>query len=103
MRLAGQYEKFTQLNTELYPITADKLANAQKLDEKYAKGKFPIYYDESEQVPKLLHQEWKVLKFGRMPGLLIIDKNGIIQYAYYSNSMSDIPSNEEVFGVLEKI
>jgi peroxiredoxin len=38
-----------------------------------------------------------------MPGLLIIDTNGIIQYAYYSDSMKDIPSNEEVFEVLEKI
>ena len=103
VKLAGKYEKFQELNTELYLITADKLKNAQKLDTKYARGKFPIYYDETKKVPKMLHQEWRLTKLGRMPGLLIIDKNGIIQWAYYSDSMSDIPKNEELFEVLEKL
>lgn len=99
--LAAEFEQFQELNTELYAITADKLENAQKLDTKYARGKFPVYYDETEEVPKLLHQEWKALKLGRMPGLLIIDKDGIIQYAYYSNSMSDIPKNEVLFEAIK--
>ncbi len=40
---------------------------------------------------------------GRMPALLIIDKQGIIKYAYYSDSMDDIPENEELFKILEKL
>jgi len=103
VRLAGSYKKFQELNTELYPITADKLGNAQKLETKYAKGKYPIYYDEDKKVVKLLHQEWKLLRFGRMPGMIIIDKNGIIQWAYYSDSMSDIPKNDVIFEVLEQL
>lgn len=86
----------------MYAITADKLENAQQLETKYAKGKFPVYYDDAGDTVKLLKQESKILKFGRMPGLLIIDKNGIIQYAYYSDSMSDIPKNEELFEVIDK-
>lgn len=89
------------MDTELYPITADKFENAQILDTKYARGKFAVYYDATEEVTKLLHQEWKVLKLGRMPGLLIIDKDGVIQYAYYSNSMSDIPKNEVLFEAIK--
>ena len=103
VRLAGSYEKFQELNAELYPITVDKLENAQKLETKYARGKYPIYYDEDKKVAKLLHQEWKILKLGRMPGMLIVDKEGVIQWAYYSNSMSDIPKNEVVLEVLEKL
>lgn len=38
-----------------------------------------------------------------MPGLLIVDKNGVIQWAYYGDSMKDIPHNEELFEVLEKL
>ncbi len=38
-----------------------------------------------------------------MPGLLVVDKAGIIQYAYYGDSMSDIPENEILFEILEKI
>lgn len=90
------------MNTELYAITADKLENAQKLETKYAKGKFPVYFDEADDTVKLLRQEWKLLKLGRMPGLLIIDKNGIIQYTYYSDSMADIPKNEVLFEAITK-
>jgi peroxiredoxin len=51
----------------------------------------------------MLKQEKKLIKLGRMPGLLIIDKKGIIQYAYYGKNMHDIPENEEILQVLEKI
>jgi hypothetical protein len=58
---------------------------------------------EIKKVPEMLNQEIKLLKGGRMPGLLIVDKGGIIQYAYYGDSMSDIPENDTLFEVLEKI
>jgi peroxiredoxin len=90
------------LNAYLYPILADNETNAKKLEQKYAR-KYPIFYDETKRVPKMLKQEVKLLKLGRMPGLLIIDKNGIIQYAYYGENMHDIPSNEEILEVLKKI
>jgi len=84
-------------------VLVDNLSNAQKMESKYARGHYAIYYDETKTVAKALHQEWKVLKLGRMPGLLIVDKEGIIQWAYYSDSMSDIPSNSQLFEVLEKL
>ncbi|MBD3229692.1 MAG: redoxin domain-containing protein [Candidatus Lokiarchaeota archaeon] len=101
-RLAARYDDFQSLDTELYPILVDKIGNAKKMEEKYAKGKFPIYYDEEKNVSKLLKQEVKILKLGRMPGLLIIDKEGVIQYAYYSSSMKDIPKNNDVIAVIEE-
>jgi len=51
----------------------------------------------------MLKQEVKPLKLGRMPALLIIDKQGIIRYAYYGDSMDDIPENEDLFEVLENL
>ncbi|NHJ21589.1 MAG: thioredoxin peroxidase [Candidatus Lokiarchaeota archaeon] len=90
------------METVLYPILADSENNAKKLEQKYAR-KYPIFYDPTKKVPKMLNQEVKLLKLGRMPGLLIIDKEGIIQYAYYGDSMSDIPENEILFEVLKKI
>jgi hypothetical protein len=91
------------METYLYPILADSEKNAKKLEQKYAHSKYPIFYDEAKEVPKMLNQEIKLLKGGRMPGLLILDKAGIIQYAYYGDSMSDIPENETLFEILEKI
>jgi peroxiredoxin Q/BCP len=73
------------------------------MEQKYARNKYPIFYDESKSTVKKLNQEIKKIKGGRMPGLLVVDKDGIIQYAYYGDSMKDIPENEEILKVLEKI
>ena len=73
------------------------------MEEKYARKKYAIFYDETKKVPKILNQQIKVIKLGRMPALLIVDKQGIIRYAYYSKSMSDIPTNETVIKELKKL
>ena len=44
-----------------------------------------------------------MFKLGRMPGLLITDKEGIIKYAYYGDSMKDIPKNEILIEKLKEI
>ena len=90
------------METFLYTILADSEKNAKKLEQKYAR-KYPIFYDPSKKVPKMLNQETKLSRGGRMPGLLIIDKEGIIQFAYYGDSMQDIPKNEVLFEVLAKL
>jgi peroxiredoxin len=70
----------------------------------YAKRKYPIYSDPDDSVAKIvLNQEFKILKLGRMPALLVVDKNGIIQYAHYGDNMHDIPENDEVLQVLKNI
>ena len=73
------------------------------MEEKYAKNRFPIYYDADKNVSKLLHQEVSIFKLGRMPGLLIVDKKQTIQYCYYSDSMSDIPKNDDLLELIKTI
>ena len=87
-----------QSNTIIIAITEDVLKNAIEMEQKYAQGKFPIYYDESKEVLTKLGQEVKVVDdtYRRMPAVLIVDKEGIIQYAYYGNSGSDNPKIEEL-------
>jgi len=90
------------LDSYLYPILVDNENNAKKMEQKYAR-KYPIFYDESKMVAGMLKQEVRLIKLGRMPGLLVIDKQGIIQYAYYGKNMHDIPENDEILEVLKKI
>jgi peroxiredoxin Q/BCP len=89
------------LDAVLYPITADKPENAKQMEEKYAKGRYAVYYDQSKKVADMLHQEVIMHKFGRMPALLVIDKKGIIRYAHYGDSMKDIPKNTEIFEAIK--
>jgi peroxiredoxin len=54
-------------------------------------------------VLKQFGQEVNLFKLGRMPAQVIVDKEGIARYVHYGNSMSDIPDNEEIFALIDKL
>jgi len=57
--------------------------------------------DPEHRVAKLYGQEFKLFKLGRMPAQVIVDRKGVIRYAHYGDSMSDIPGNKEVLEILD--
>jgi hypothetical protein len=42
-----------------------------------------------------------LFKLGRMPAQIIVNKKGIARYVHYGDSMSDIPSNEELLELIK--
>ncbi len=48
--------------------------------------------DPKHSVMNLYGQEVKILKLGRMPAQMLIDKSGILKFVYYGSSMTDIPN-----------
>ncbi len=52
--------------------------------------------DPEHSVMALYGQEVKLLKLGRMPAQMLIDKSGILKFVYYGNSMADIPDISEI-------
>lgn len=85
------------------PILADSEAGANQLASTCDECQIPIYFDQKKVVVKELHQEVSVLKLGRMPAVIVADTQGIIRYAYFGDSMADIPGNDELLSVLEKL
>ena len=59
--------------------------------------------DPKRSVLKLFGQEIKLFKFGRMPAQVTIDKDGIVRFVHYGDSMSDIPQNETVLELLHQM
>lgn len=59
--------------------------------------------DLRSRVASRYEQEINFFKWGRMPALFVLDRQGMIRYAHYGDSMSDIPSNETVLAVLDEI
>lgn len=59
--------------------------------------------DPRHSVLKLYGQQIKIFKFGRMPAQTIIDKKGFVRYIHYGKSMSDIPSNAELYALIDEI
>lgn len=102
-RLGKEIDKFKQLNAEIYAITADRFENARRLELRYAKEAFPIYFDRTHEIVRMLHQEVKIFKLGRLPAVMIVDGGGTIQWAYYGSDLRDIPRNKELLEVLEKL
>jgi len=72
-------------------------------------------YWESEQIPfiglpdiksrisDIYYQEVNLLKLGRMPAIFVIDRQGIIRYAHYGDSLKDIPPNQVILDVLDQL
>ena len=59
--------------------------------------------DPGHRVLKLYGQEVKIFKFGRMPAQLLTDKGGRVRFVHYGHSMGDIPTNTEVWKILDEL
>jgi peroxiredoxin Q/BCP len=59
--------------------------------------------DPKASVLKLYGQEVNLFKLGRMPAQVIVDKAGMARFVHYGHDMSDIPSNDEVLELLDRI
>lgn len=64
---------------------------------------FPGLSDSNHAVADLYGQEVKLLKFGRMPALLIVDKKGRVRFAHYAENMKDYPELQEMLDVLDNL
>jgi peroxiredoxin Q/BCP len=57
--------------------------------------------DPEHRVLKLYGQQIKLFKMGRMPAQVLVDKAGIARFVHYGHDMTDIPSNEEIFALID--
>jgi peroxiredoxin Q/BCP len=58
--------------------------------------------DPHHQLADHFGQQVKLLKLGRLPALIVIDKTGKIRYRHYGDSMMDIPPNADVLASLDR-
>jgi peroxiredoxin len=59
--------------------------------------------DPDHRVARMYRQEVSLFKLGRMPLVCVVDRMGRIRFVHYSASMSDIPTNETLFGVIDEL
>ena len=59
--------------------------------------------DPKHTVLKRYGQEVKLFKLGRMPAQVIVDKQGQARYVHYGHSMSDIPANDDLLDILDRL
>ena len=98
-QLRQDIDKFDAADTEVVVIGPE----GQDAFEKYfVENNLPFIGlpDPDHSVLKLYGQEVKIFKFGRMPAMVVVDKQGVVRFVHYGKAMSDIPQNEEVLDTL---
>ena len=99
-QLRQDYQKFLDSDTEIVVVGPD---DAEAFREYWTKENLDFIGlpDPKHHVLKLYGQQVKIFKFGRMPAQMVVDKTGTLRYVHYGDSMSDIPSNQELFEVVD--
>jgi peroxiredoxin Q/BCP len=97
--LRQDYEKFVEIDSEIISIGPE---DAEAFKKYWEENKLPFIGlpDPTHQVLKLYGQQIKIFKYGRMPGQLIIDKNGLARFVHYGKDMRDYPTNAEMIEIL---
>ena len=99
-QLRQDFEKFKDQETTILVVGPE---NDRSFAKYWSKNDLPFIGlpDPKHSVLKLYGQEIKIFKFGRMPAMVIIDKQGLVRFVHYGNSMSDIPENKDVLETLK--
>jgi peroxiredoxin len=101
-QLRQDFDKFSDVDTEILVVGPE---DNNAFEQYFIGNNLPFIGlpDPGHSVLKLYGQEIKIFKFGRMPAMAIIDKEGIVRFVHYGKSMSDIPANEDVLETLNEL
>lgn len=101
-RLRDEYEKFTERGAEVLAIGPNPPAT---FEQYWQNERIPFIGlpDAEHRIARMYRQEVNLFKLGRMPLSCVVDTKGYIRFAHYGVSMQDIPSNEELFHVIDEL
>jgi peroxiredoxin len=101
-RLRDDYTEFVRRGAEVLAVGPDGPSAFEHYwaDERLP---FPGMPDPEHDVARRYRQEVNIFKLGRMPLVIVVDQEGMIRYAHRGTSMSDIPSNEILLEVIDKL
>jgi peroxiredoxin Q/BCP len=101
-QLRQDYQEFVDRQAEVVVVAPEDQPAVQKFWEKEG---FPFVglADPTHAVASRYGQEVSLLRFGRMPAMMVIDKVGQIRYKHYGGSDHDIPKNQAILTLLDRL
>ncbi len=101
-QLRRDYQEFVRRDAEVIAIGPEK---PEPFADWWRKHDMPFIGlpDPDHTVSKRYGQQVKLLKLGRLPAQLVIDKRGLIRFVHYGSSMSDISENKELLAILDQL
>lgn len=100
--MRDDYAEFTFRQTEILAIGPDGPRAFQRYWEE---NNIPYVGlpDPKHEIADLYKQQVNLLKLGRLPAAMLLDKAGNLRYQHYGDSMADIPDNKLFFILLDTI
>jgi hypothetical protein len=79
--------------------------SAEAFDRYWRSEKLPFIGlpDPDHKVAQRYKQQVNLFKLGRMPLVTVIDGGGLLRFAHYGASMSDIPENSILLEAIDQI
>lgn len=101
-QLRQEYEQFVTRDAEIVAVGPD---SEKAFQDYWHKENLPFVglADPTHSVARRYGQEVKLLKLGRMPALLVVDKGGRVTYAHYGGSTAHIRPIGEILDVLDGV
>jgi peroxiredoxin Q/BCP len=101
-QLRQDYQEFVQRQVQVIVIGPE---NSGAFAAYWRQNDLPFIGlpDPKASVLKLYGQEVNLFKLGRMPAQVMVDKAGVARYVHYGHTMSDIPKNAEILGLLDQL
>jgi peroxiredoxin Q/BCP len=97
--LRADYPRFTAAGAEILAIAPHPLADVERYAAR-AGLPFPLLADPRRAVYRAYDVGRAVWSFGQRPGLYVIDRAGVVQYAVLGAQMWELPANDDVLAVL---
>ena len=101
-QLRQDYQKYVELNTEVIAVGPE---DAKAFTRWWHEHKMPFVGipDPKHDIAKLYTQRFNILRGGRLPALMVVDKEGRLRLKHYGDAPSDIPSDDEILTLLAEI
>jgi len=100
VNLKNFYERFQQQNAELICISSDS-PEIQQRTVSENNLPFPLYSDASREVIRyygVLNEQGTLAR----PSTFVIDKQGVVRFAYVRDDPGDRPMNTRLLGILRQ-
>ncbi len=100
--MRDRYEEFRSRGAQILAIAPDTLENA----EGYFRANgipFPCLADPERKVFREYDVKSSIVSLGQRPGLFVIDKDGIVRFAYLGFQQWEIPTIDETLRQLDAL
>lgn len=101
-QLRQDYQEFVKRDTEVLIVAPD---NAAEVAEFWRVQGMPMpgLVDPGHDVANQYGQQVKLLKFGRMPSMVVLDRGGAVRFEHRGDNMQDIPPNKKILALLDEL